>query len=239
MAPAAAVSLGVLSFGLWVHHMFTTGIPHMGLAFFSAASTLVAVPTAVQIFAWIGTLWRGRPEMHLPLLWILAFFATFVIGGLTGVMVAVVPFDWQAHDTHFIVAHLHYVLVGGFVFPMLAALYYWMPHVTGRKRFFKLGETAFWLIAVGFHATFLAVHWVGLLGQRRRTWTYDAGQGWEVVNLVASIGGFVTAIGFALVILDVAVNAAVAVRGSRDPWKAGTLEWALAARGRLARSAPR
>ena len=224
---AAAVALGVLSFGLWVHHMFTTGIPHMGLAFFSAASTLVAVPTGVQVFAWIGTIWKGRPELHLPMLWILAFFATFVIGGLTGVMVAVVPFDWQAHDTHFIVAHLHYVLVGGFVFPMLAGLYYWMPHVTGRKRFFKLGETAFWLIAIGFHVTFLAVHWVGLMGMRRRIHTYEEGQGWEIINLISSVGGFVTAIGFALVIVDVAVNAAVAVRGSRDPWRAGTLEWAM------------
>ncbi|AXQ95633.1 cytochrome c oxidase subunit I [Cereibacter azotoformans] len=224
---AAAIALAVLSFGLWVHHMFTTGIPHMGLALFSAASTLVAVPTAVQIFAWIGTLWRGSPQMRLPMMWILAFFATFVIGGLTGVMVAVVPFDWQVHDTHFIVAHLHYVLVGGFVFPMLAALYYWMPHVTGRKRFFRVGDAAFWLITLGFHATFLAVHWVGLLGQRRRTETYDPGQGWEVINLISSIGGFVMAIGFGLVLLDVAMNALVAVRGSRNPWRAGTLEWAM------------
>lgn len=224
---AAAASLGVLSFGLWVHHMFTTGIPHMGLAFFSAASTLVAVPTGVQIFAWIGTLWKGRAELHLPLLWILAFFATFVIGGLTGVMVAVVPLDWQVHDTHFIVAHLHYVLVGGFVFPMLAALYYWLPHVTGRRRFFKLGETAFALIAIGFHVTFLAVHWVGLLGMRRRIHTYDEGQGWEAINLVSSIGGFVMAIGFALVIVDVTANIAVAVRSRRNPWRAGTLEWAM------------
>ncbi|MGP3698575.1 cytochrome c oxidase subunit I [Rhodobacter sp. NSM] len=224
---AAAISLAVLSFGLWVHHMFTTGIPHMGLALFSAASTLVAVPTAVQIFAWIGTLWRGTPELRLPMMWILAFFATFVIGGLTGVMVAVVPFDWQVHDTHFIVAHLHYVLVGGFVFPMLAALYYWLPHVTGRKRFFQVGDAAFWLITLGFHATFLAVHWLGLLGQRRRTETYDPGQGWEAINLVSSIGGFVMAFGFGLVILDVAMNTFVAVRGGRNPWRAGTLEWAM------------
>jgi len=127
---AATISLAVLSFGIWVHHMFTTGIPHMGLAFFSAASTLVAVPTAVQIFAWLGTLWRGRPELHMPMMWILAFFVTFVIGGLTGVMVAVVPFDWQVHDTHFVVAHLHYVLVGGFVFPMLAVAFHaWVSYV--------------------------------------------------------------------------------------------------------------
>ncbi|MGK9054259.1 cytochrome c oxidase subunit I [Neorhizobium petrolearium] len=224
---AAAVSLAVLSFGLWVHHMFTTGIPHMGLAFFSAASTLVAIPTGIQIFAWIGTIWKGRPEMHLPMMWILAFFATFVIGGLTGVMVAVVPFDWQVHDTHFIVAHLHYVLVGGFVFPMLAAVYYWLPQVTGRKRFFKLGETAFLLIAVGFHVTFLAVHWAGLLGMRRRIHSYSGQSDWEVINLISSIGGFLTAIGFVLVLIDVIVNSAVAVRGSRDPWRAGTLEWAM------------
>ncbi len=224
---AAAVSLGVLSFGLWVHHMFTTGIPHMGLAFFSAASTLVAVPTAVQIFAWIGTLWKGRPSLHLPMLWLLAFFATFVIGGLTGVMVAIVPFDWQAHDTYFIVAHLHYVLVGGFVFPMIAALYYWMPHFTGRRTYFKLGHAAFWLVVPGFHGSFLALHWAGLLGMRRRIDSYESGQGWEVINIIASISGFVMAIGFALVLIDVVVNAVVAVRGSRDPWGAGTLDWAM------------
>ncbi|MGX9857032.1 cytochrome c oxidase subunit I (plasmid) [Limimaricola variabilis] len=224
---AAAVSLGVLSFGLWVHHMFTTGIPHMGLAFFSAASTLVAVPTAVQIFAWIGTLWKGRPAMHLPMLWLLAFFATFVIGGLTGVMVAIVPFDWQAHDTYFIVAHLHYVLVGGFVFPMIAALYYWMPHFTGRKTYFKLSHAAFWLVVPGFHGTFLLLHWAGLLGMRRRIDSYEADQGWETINIIASISGFVMAIGFALVLIDVVVNAVVAIRGSRDPWGAGTLDWAM------------
>ncbi|WP_378949059.1 cbb3-type cytochrome c oxidase subunit I, partial [Paracoccus sp. R86501] len=217
---AAAVSLAVLSFGLWVHHMFTTGIPHLALAFFSAASTLVAVPTAVQIFAWIGTIAKGRPQLHLPMMWMLSFFATFVIGGLTGVMVAVVPFDWQAHDTYFIVAHLHYVLIGGFVFPMLGALYYWMPHVTGRKTFFKLGNKAFWLIVPGFHGTFLLLHWVGLLGMRRRIDTFDPGQGWEVINIIASVSSFVMAIGFALVLIDVVVNAAVAIRGSRDPWGA-------------------
>jgi cytochrome c oxidase subunit I+III len=218
---AAAVALGFLSFGLWVHHMFTTGIPHLGLAFFSAASTLVAVPTAVQVFAWIGTLWKGRPQMHLPMLWIMGFFATFVIGGLTGVMVAIVPFDWQAHDTHFIVAHLHYVLVGGFVFPMLAAIYYWLPQMSGRKRFFKLGETGFWLVFAGFHGTFLLLHWSGLLGQRRRIHTYEEGSGWEVINLISSIGAFVMAIGFAVVIVDVIANMALAVRGARNPWRAG------------------
>jgi cytochrome c oxidase subunit I+III len=225
---AAVVALAFLSFGLWVHHMFTTGIPHMALAFFSAASTLVAVPTGVQIFAWIGTMWRGRPELKLPMLHILGFFATFVIGGLTGVMVAVVPFDWQVHDTAFITAHLHYVLFGGFVFPMLAGLYYWLPHITGRQRFFRLGEFAFWLIFIGFHVTFLAMHWVGLLGQRRRIATYTPEDGWTAINLVSSIGGFVMAIGLAMVLVEVVLVILTAPRaGRRNPWRAGTAEWAM------------
>lgn len=222
----AVASLAVLSFGLWVHHMFATGIPHLGLAFFSAASTLVAVPTAVMIFAWIGTLWQGRPTMKLPMLWIMGFFATFIVGGLTGVMLAVVPFNWQAHDTYFVVAHLHYVLIGGYVFPMVAAIHFFLPLLGGRTRFFKLGEIAFWLTVPAFHFTFLALHLAGLLGQRRRIWTYDDGQGWTVINLVASVGAFVMAIGFALVILDVIVNTLVSTRARRNPWGAGTLEWA-------------
>ena len=224
---AAAVALAFLSFGLWVHHMFTTGIPHMGLAFFSAASTLVAVPTGVQIFAWIGTMWKGRPDLRLPMLHILGFFVTFVIGGLTGVMVAVVPFDLQAHDTAFVTAHLHYVLFGGFVFPILAGLYYWLPHFTGRKRFFYLGEGAFVLIFTGFHVTFLAMHWVGLLGQRRRISTYMPEDGWTAINLISSIGGFILAIGIAMVIIEVILHMLTSRRSKRNPWGAGTLEWAM------------
>ncbi|OGN51704.1 MAG: cytochrome c oxidase subunit I [Caulobacterales bacterium RIFOXYB1_FULL_67_16] len=224
---ASATGLAFLSFGIWVHHMFTTGIPHMGLAFFSAASTLVAVPTGVQLFAWIGTMWKGRPSLRMPMLHLLGFFFTFVIGGLTGVMVAVVPFDWQAHDTAFVTAHLHYVLFGGFVFPIMAALYYWMPHVSGRKRFFRLGELAFGLVFIGFHVTFLAMHWVGLLGQRRRISTYLPEDGWTTVNLISSIGSFVLAIGIAMVIVDLVLHAFTARRSRRDPWNAGTLEWAM------------
>src|SRR6056297_348255 len=224
---AAAVALAFLSFGLWVHHMFTTGIPHMGLAFFSAASTLVAVPTGVQIFAWIGTLWKGRPDLRLPMLHILGFFATFVMGGLTGVMVAVVPFDWQAHDTAFVTAHLHYVLFGGFVFPILAGVYYWLPLFTGHRRFFRLGEIAFGLIFVGFHGTFLGMHWVGLLGQRRRIWTYDTDAGWTTINLISSVSGFLLAFGLAIVLLEVVLNFFVAARGRRNPWHANSLEWAM------------
>lgn len=225
---AAAFAVGFLSFGLWVHHMFTTGIPHAGLALFSAASTLVAIPTAVQIFAWLGTLWKGKPRLDLPMLYIIGFFATFVIGGLTGVMLAIVPFNWQAHDTAFVTAHLHYVLIGGFVFPMLAGLYYWLPLLTGRVRFFFIGEMAFWLVFVGFHGTFLAMHWVGLLGQRRRIATYPVDSGWMEINLISSIFSFVMAIGFAMVLIDIVLHAFLAGRGRRNPWGAGSLEWAMA-----------
>ncbi|KGF69042.1 cytochrome B561 [Hoeflea sp. BAL378] len=224
---AAAVALAILSFGLWVHHMFTTGIPHMGLAFFSAASTLVAVPTAVQVFAWIGTMWKGTPHLRLPMLHILGFFVTFVIGGLTGVMVAVVPFDWQVHDTAFVTAHLHYVLFGGFVFPVLAGIYYWLPLVTGNRRFFRLGEMAFALIFVGFHVTFLAMHWVGLMGQRRRISTYAPEDGWTAINLISSVGGFVMAFGLAMVLIEIVLTLVVRHRAPRNPWRSGTLEWAV------------
>src|SRR5690606_36197993 len=148
---AALISQAFLSFGLWAHHMFTTGVPHLSLAFFSAASLLVVVPTAIQIFAWLTTLIKGRPKMTIPMLWIYGFFFVFVSGGLTGVMVAVVPFDWQVHDTHFVVAHLHYVLVGGFVFPVMAGVYYWGPQLSGRRTGRGLGRLAFWLVFIGFN----------------------------------------------------------------------------------------
>jgi cytochrome c oxidase subunit I+III len=221
------VALAFLSFGLWVHHMFAVGIPHLGLAFFSAASTAVAVPTAVQIFAWIGTLATGRPQLKLPMLYLLGFFSVFVMGGLTGVMLAVVPFNWQVHDTHFVVAHLHYVLVGGFIFPMLAAAYYWLPHFTGRAARHSLAIPAFWMIIIGFNLTFLVMHWTGLLGMRRRITTYAADSGWEWPNLLSSVGGFVMAIGFALFTIDVLLQWRFGKRSARNPWAAGTLEWAM------------
>ena len=223
----AAVALAFLSFGLWVHHMFTTGLPELGLALFSAASTLVVLPTGVQVFAWIGTLWKGRPGLQLPMLYLLGFFGTFAIGGLTGVMVAIVPFDWQVHDTAFVTAHLHYVLFGGFVFPLLAGLYYWLPLFTGRRRFFRVGELACALIFIGFHVTFLAMHWVGLLGQRRRIPSIDADSGWTLINLISSVGGFVLAIGLAMVLVDVLLHALINTRARRNPWESDGLEWAM------------
>lgn len=224
---AALLALAFLSFGLWVHHMFTTGIPHMALGFFSAASALVAVPTAIQIFAWIGTLWSGRPECKLPMLYLLGFFLVFVLGGMTGVMLAMVPFDWQAHDSYFVVAHLHYVLVGGFIFPMLAGAYYWLPHFTGRARVPRLGEAAFWLILVGFNITFFLMHLTGLLGMPRRIYSYTDDMGWTWLNLLSSVGSFIMAFGFALFAIDVLLQIFLARRSRRNPWGAGTLEWAM------------
>jgi cytochrome c oxidase subunit I+III len=225
---AAVVATGFISFGLWVHHMFTVGIPYLAEIFFSAASMMVAVPTGIQVFAWIATLWAGKPVMRLPMLYLFGFLVTFVIGGLTGVMVALVPFDWQVHDTQFVVAHLHYVLIGGVVFPLLAGAYYWMPHVTGRMPSERLGQVAFWLIFTGMHGTFFLMHVTGLVGMPRRVYTYEAGLGWDWLNLVSSIGGFVTAAGFALFLLDVFVHARVGQLAPRNPWGATTLEWAMA-----------
>jgi cytochrome c oxidase subunit I+III len=224
---AAMIAMAFLSFGLWVHHMFTVGIPHLALAFFSIASAAVAVPTAVQIFAWIGTIASGKPRWDVPMLYVAGFFMVFVAGGLTGVMLAMVPFNSQAHDTHFVVAHLHYVLVGGFVFPMLAALYYWLPHVSGRQSLYRLSIPAFWLIFVGFNCTFLQMHLTGLMGMPRRISTYPSNWGWDWLNLSSSIGSFVLTMGFALVVADIALQFRFGQRFRRDPWRAATLEWAM------------
>ncbi|OWJ80694.1 cytochrome c oxidase subunit I [Haematobacter genomosp. 1] len=227
MVIAAVLSMGFLSFGLWVHHMYTVGLPHLSLAFFSAASAVVAIPTAVQIFAWIGTLATGRPRLELPMLHVFGFFFVFVIGGLTGVMLAVVPFDWQAHDSHFVVAHLHYVLVGGFLFPMMAAAYYWLPALTGRMPDGRLARPAFWLIFIGFNLTFFIMHLTGLLGMPRRVDHYTADTGWEVFNLISSIGSFVMTGGFMLVVVDIALTLRYGRQTEPDPWGAGTLDWAV------------
>jgi len=224
---ASIVATGFLSFGLWVHHMFTVGIPHLALVFFSAASMLVAIPTGIQFFAWIATLMAGRPVIRLPMLYLFGFLVVFVLGGLTGVMLALVPFNWQVHDTHFVVAHLHYVLVGGLVFPLLAGLYYWMPLVTGRMPSERLGGLAFWLIFLGFNLAFLMMHLTGLKGMPRWVYAYDGGLGWDGLNLLSSVGGFVMAIGFVLFLLDIFLHSRLGRRAPRDPWGAGTLEWSL------------
>src|SRR5262245_2684795 len=223
----AIIGLAFLSFGIWVHHMFTVGIPHLALAFFSAGSAIVAVPTAVQVFAWLATMAHGRPRWNVPMLYIFGFFFTFAIGGLTGVMLAIVPFDWQAHDTYFVVAHFHYVIGGAAVFPLLAALYYWMPLLTGRTAVYRLSVPAFWLIFIGFNMTFFLMHLTGLLGMPRRIYTYPGHEGWNGLNLFSSVGGFIMTIGFGLVVIDLLAQLRYGRRVRRDPWQAATLEWAM------------
>ncbi|WP_157515121.1 cytochrome c oxidase subunit I [Luteimonas abyssi] len=225
----ALVGTGFLSFGLWVHHMFTVGIPLLALAFFSAASMAVAIPMGIQTFAWIATLWAGRPVFRLPMLHLFGFFFVFVLGGLTGVMLAFVPFDWQAHDTHFVVAHLHYVLIGGLMFPMFAGLYYWLPLVSGRMPSESIGRTAFWMVFIGFNLAFLPMHLTGLLGLPRRVYTYPLDLNVHWLNLLSTAAGFVLAVGMVAILIDVALSFRHGHRArQRNPWDAGTMEWALA-----------
>lgn len=224
----AVITTGFISFGLWVHHMFTVGIPHLAEAFFSVASMLVAIPTGIQIFAWLATLWTGRPVFHVPMLWIFGFLVIFVAGGLTGVMLALVPFDWQVHDTHFVVAHMHYVLVGGMLFPLVGGFYYWLPHLSGRMPSGTLAHWGFWLTFIGFNLTFLVMHLTGLLGMPRRIYSYDSGLGWDLPNLISSIGGFVMAIGLIATLMDILLHFRFGDDAKANPWAADTLEWATA-----------
>ena len=221
----AAVGTGFLSFGLWVHHMFATGLPQISLAFFSAASEAVAIPTGVQIFVFIATMLAGRVVFSMPMLFGAGGIAIFVIGGLTGVMVALVPFDWQAHDTYFVVAHLHYVLIGGMLFPLIAGLYYYYPLIDARMLSARIGRIAFWLMFAGFNVAFFPMHLTGLRGMPRRVFTYPEGIGWDWLNLVSTVGAFVFALGVLVVVFDVVRPKHRQPRGSQNPWNAGTLEW--------------
>ncbi|MDN5751790.1 MAG: cytochrome c oxidase subunit I [Nitrosospira sp.] len=223
----ALIATGFFSFGLWVHHMFTTGIPGLSLAFFSAASMAVAIPSGIQVFSWIATLAAGktRIRMTVPSLFIMGFLFIFVLGGLTGVMVAAVPFDFQAHDTYFIVAHLHYVVVGGMVFPLFATFYFWVPLVSRKMLSERLGRWAFWLMFIGFNTAFFPMHITGLAGMPRRVWTYPGYLGWDLLNLISTIGAFTMAAGVLVFIIDLVRNFRFGPGGPENPWNAGTLEF--------------
>lgn len=221
----SAVGTGFLSFGLWVHHMFTTGLPGISIGIFSAASQAVAIPTGVQIFCFLATLTAGHVKRSVCLLFIFAGLATFIIGGLTGVMVAVAPFDFQAHDTFFIVGHLHYVLIGGTIFPIMAAFYYFFPLVNGKQLSEGIGTIVFWLVLIGFNMAFFPMHILGLLGMPRRVFTYPADMGLDHLNLTSSIGAFILAAGFVLFLIDVFRPRGKQPLSERNPWQAGTLEW--------------
>jgi cytochrome c oxidase subunit I+III len=222
----AELGTALIGFGVWVHHMFATGLPQMTMAFISAASFMVAIPSGVQVFAWLATLVTGKIRLNTAMLYILGFIATFVIGGVTGVMFSAIPFDQATHDSMFVVAHLHYVLVGGAVFPMLAAIYHWGPKMTGRLLNEGLGKLSFWLVFVGFNLNMFPLHILGMLGQPRRTYTYEEGLGWELHNLLSTIGAFLLALGVLVIIVNWYRSKSRGPAAGDDPWGGETLEWA-------------
>jgi cytochrome c oxidase subunit I+III len=223
----ALVAIGFLSFGLWAHHMFAVGLPPLVLSFFAAASMAIAIPAGVQFAAWVATIWSGRPVWKTPLLFVVGFLVIFVIGGITGVMVASPPFDLQAHDSQFVVGHLHYVLIGGVAFPIFAGVYYWFPKFTGRMLDERLGRWNFWLLFVGVNVAFFPMHIVGLMGMPRRVYTYPAGLGWETYNLISTIGVFIIAPGIAVFVWNVVRSYRRGERAGNNPWAGDTLEWAV------------
>ncbi len=223
----STVATMILGFGVWVHHMFATGLPGLGLSFFSGASIVIVIPSAVAVFAWLATIWLGRPVITTAFLYFSSMILLFVIGGVSGFMTASVPVDWQLTDTYFVVAHIHYVLIGINLFPVLGGAYFWFPKMTGRFLDERLGRWNFWTTFIGFNLAFLPMHLTGLLGMPRRVYTYADGMGWDTLNLITTVGSFVLAIGILLFFINVFRSLRSGVPAGANPWDAPTLEWAV------------
>jgi cytochrome c oxidase subunit 1 len=221
----STVSIGFLSMLVWAHHMFTVGLPNSLQILFMITSMAIAIPTGIKIFNWVATTWRGNIHFDTAMLYALGFIVVFTIGGLSGIFLAVFPFDWQAQDSYFVVAHLHYVLFGGSVFALIAALFYWWPKIFGRMLDERLGKVSFLLVFVGFNVTFQPMHLLGLLGMARRVYTYPNESLWNTYNLIASIGSYIMGVGLLLILVNMLVYGRRGIRAPNDPWLADTLEW--------------
>ena len=222
---ASTAAIAFLSMLVWAHHMFTTPTGTVVLAFFMLSSFAIAVPTGIKIFNWIATLWRGQIIMKTPLYFAAGFLGTFVLGGITGIIVAIFPVDWQLHDTYFVVAHFHYVLMGGTTFAIFAGLYYWFPKMSGRMLSEGLGKISFWLMFIGFHLTFLVQHSLGMSGMPRRIYRYDDSPDWGWMNFISTIGSFILAIGILITLINVVHSIKKGRKAGNDPWGGNTLEW--------------
>jgi cytochrome c oxidase subunit 1 len=224
---AASVGIGFVSMSVWAHHMFTVGMGAGANVFFVLSSMVVAIPTGIKIFNWLATIWGGKVRFATPMMFSVGFLFQFLIAGLTGVMLAAAPFDWQLHNSYFVVAHFHYVLVGGILFAFFAAFYYWYPKVTGRMMNERLGKWHFWLMVIGFHMTFDFMHIPGILGMPRRVYTYEPRPGWEALNLIVSIGALFQAIAILLFVINLIRSNYKGDIAGNDPWDAWTLEWSV------------
>ena len=221
----SGVAIGFLSFAVWAHHMFAVGLPPVAQAFFASSTVLIAIPTAVKIFNWLGTIYKGNLSFKAPMIFALGFIAMFLIGGLNGAALAVVPFDYQVTDSYFVVSHIHYVLFGGSVMAIFAGLFYWFPKITGRLMNERLAHIQFWLMMVGMNLAFFPMHLLGLLGMPRRIYTYPANFGWNELNLMSTIGAFMLGIAVIVFLWNVIASLKAGRKAGSDPWDGFTLEW--------------
>ena len=221
----ATVAIGMVSMSVWAHHMFAVGMTSTSNTFFVAATMLVGVPTGIKIFNWLATMYNGKLRFDTPMLFCIAFLFQFLIAGLTGIMLAAAPFDWQLTDSYFVVAHFHYTLIGGMLFALFGGVYYWFPKATGKMLSETLGKWSFWLLVIGFHTTFDPLHFAGFLGMPRRIYTYPPGRGWEDLNLMASVGVVFQAAAVAFMAWNIIRSLQSGKEAGNDPWDAWTLEW--------------
>jgi len=222
---AATVIIAFVSLSVWAHHMFSVGMNSYANSFFTITSMVVGIPTGIKIFNWVGTMWGGKIQFKVPMLFCIGFLFQFLIAGLTGIMLASAPFDWQLSYSYFVVAHFHYVIVGGILFALFGAFYYWYPKVTGRMLGEKLGKWHFWLFVLGFHMCFDVMHFPGLLGMPRRIYTYEPGRGWDTMNFIITIGAFIQGIAILIFVWNLIISYFKGAKAGNDPWDAWTLEW--------------